>query len=189
MSLGGSSEHAYVCSQRRKLHVEYFAHSLALSFLDGDPYFLQAMTPWRVKNAYSGLGKITGFRFSIMLIEFLAGAQTRCWPTHLNILIIVVCAAFTSSTRTYGTNGAISSRLFHPSATREDTFAMYSCIELAISLTSPWAGLLQFTLGLRGCAVLGVLLVGLTTLGYSLATSVTQLVLLSAGVGCGIACA
>lgn len=66
---------------------------------------------------------------------------------------------------------------------------MFSFAELALCVASPWAGLLQFTLGLRGCAGLGVLLVGLTTLGCSMATSVTQLVLLSAVFGCGIACA
>lgn len=77
--------------------------------------------------------------------------------------------------------------LFHPSVTASDTTTIYACGILGHSIVMPLAGLLQFTLGLRGCAACGCLLVSLATLLSSLATSVAALAFLNSVFGVGIA--
>lgn len=78
-------------------------------------------------------------------------------------------------------------RLFDPSVSSNDTSIVYSCAVLGQSLLMPLVGLLQFSLGLRGCAAVGVFLVSSATIASSQATSVTGLAVLNAVFGIGIA--
>lgn len=81
----------------------------------------------------------------------------------------------------------LPSRLHHPHVTNQDTTMIYACAILGQSITMPLVGLLQFSLGLRGCAAFGACLVGFATLASALATSVTGLSVLNGAFGVGIA--
>lgn len=66
---------------------------------------------------------------------------------------------------------------------------VYACVSLGHSLASPLVGLLQFRLGLRGCAMVGVALVVTSMLGCSQAKTVAELSVLYSIFGVGIATA
>ena len=66
---------------------------------------------------------------------------------------------------------------------------VYACASLGHSLASPLAGLLQFRLGFRGCATVGVTLVVLSMLGCSRVKTVAELSVLYSMFGIGIAMA
>lgn len=66
---------------------------------------------------------------------------------------------------------------------------VYACVSLGHSVASPLVGLLQFRVGFRRCAMVGVTLVALSTLGCSRAKTVAELSVLYAMFGVGIATA
>lgn len=80
-------------------------------------------------------------------------------------------------------------RLYDASVTTQGMTMVYACASLGQSLASPLVGLLQFRLGFRGCAMVGVTLVVLSTLGCSRVKTVAELSVLYSIFGVGIAMA
>ncbi|CAM9184371.1 unnamed protein product [Ascophyllum nodosum] len=80
-------------------------------------------------------------------------------------------------------------RLHDPSVTLEDTTLIYTVTNVGLAIFMPLVGLLQFRIGLRGCAAVGAGLVGCSTLASSAATTLEGFVALGFMFGVGMALA